>query len=65
MLVLEPGMHRIEIRSGSRKPYLTYVVVQAVSSGASDTTSAPSRAIHLSESAQNGSKRRFRPEADK
>jgi serine/threonine protein kinase len=29
MLVLEPGMHRIEIRSGSRKPYLTYVVVQA------------------------------------
>jgi len=28
-LVLEPGMHRIEIRSGSRKPYLTYMVVQA------------------------------------
>jgi hypothetical protein len=28
-LDLEPGMHRIEIRSGSRKPYLTYVTVQA------------------------------------
>jgi serine/threonine-protein kinase len=28
-LVLEPGMHRIEIRSGSRKPYLTYMAVQA------------------------------------
>jgi serine/threonine-protein kinase len=28
-LVLEPGMHRIEIRSGSRKPYLAYMVVQA------------------------------------
>jgi serine/threonine protein kinase len=28
-LVLEPGMHRIEIRSGARKPYLTYMVVQA------------------------------------
>ena len=28
-LVLEPGMHRIEIRSGTRKPYLTYMVVQA------------------------------------
>src|SRR5262245_53469131 len=26
-LVLEPGMHRIEIRRGSRKPYLTYMVV--------------------------------------
>jgi eukaryotic-like serine/threonine-protein kinase len=28
-LALEAGMHRIEIRSGSRKPYLTYMVVQA------------------------------------
>ena len=28
-LDLEPGMHRIEIRSGSRKPYVTYVTVQA------------------------------------
>jgi eukaryotic-like serine/threonine-protein kinase len=28
-LDLEPGMHRIEIRSGSRKPYLTYITVQA------------------------------------
>ena len=28
-LVLEPGMHRIEIRSGAQKPYLTYMVVQA------------------------------------
>jgi outer membrane biosynthesis protein TonB len=28
-LDLEPGMHRIEIRSGSRKPYLTYMAVQA------------------------------------
>jgi hypothetical protein len=28
-LVLEPGMHRIEVRSGARKPYLTYMVVQA------------------------------------
>jgi len=28
-LDLEPGMHRIEIRSGSRKPYLTYMTVQA------------------------------------
>ena len=27
-LDLEPGMHRIEIRSGSRKPYLTYMTVQ-------------------------------------
>ncbi|HWM41645.1 MAG TPA: protein kinase [Burkholderiales bacterium] len=26
---LEPGMHRIEIRSGSRKPYLTYMAVEA------------------------------------
>jgi serine/threonine-protein kinase len=26
-LELEPGMHRIEIRSGSRKPYLTYMTV--------------------------------------
>jgi serine/threonine protein kinase len=26
---LEPGMHRIEVRSGSRKPYLTYMAVQA------------------------------------
>jgi len=26
---LEPGMHRIEIRSASRKPYLTYMTVQA------------------------------------
>lgn len=28
-LDLSPGMHRIEIRSGSRKPYLTYMTVQA------------------------------------
>jgi serine/threonine-protein kinase len=28
-LDLEPGMHRIEIRSGSRKPYVTYMTVQA------------------------------------
>ena len=28
-LYLEPGMHRIEVRSGSRKPYLTYMTVQA------------------------------------
>ena len=26
---LEPGMHRIEVRSGSRTPYLTYMTVQA------------------------------------
>jgi serine/threonine-protein kinase len=26
---LEPGMHRIEVRNGSRKPYLTYMTVQA------------------------------------
>lgn len=26
---LEPGMHRIEVRSGSRKPYLTYMTVRA------------------------------------
>ena len=26
---LEPGMHRIEVRSGSQKPYLTYIMVQA------------------------------------
>jgi PEGA domain len=26
---LEPGMHRIEIRSGSWKPYLTYITVEA------------------------------------
>ncbi len=28
-LELEPGMHRIEVRNGSRKPYLTYMTVQA------------------------------------
>ena len=28
-LDLEPGVHRIEVRSGSRKPYLTYMTVQA------------------------------------
>ena len=28
-LDLEPGMYRIEIRSGSRKPYLTYMAVEA------------------------------------
>jgi hypothetical protein len=28
-LDLEPGIRQIEIRSGSRKPYLTYMVVQA------------------------------------
>ena len=28
-LDLEPGMHRIEIRSGSRKPYVTYMTVEA------------------------------------
>ncbi len=28
-LELEPGMHRVEIRSGSRKPYLTYMTVNA------------------------------------
>jgi serine/threonine-protein kinase len=26
---LAPGMHRIEVRSGSRRPYLTYMTVQA------------------------------------
>jgi serine/threonine-protein kinase len=26
---LAPGMHRIEVRSGSRKPFLTYMTVQA------------------------------------
>ncbi|HYX67254.1 MAG TPA: protein kinase [Burkholderiales bacterium] len=26
---IEPGMHRIEVRSGSRTPYLTYMMVQA------------------------------------
>ena len=26
---LEPGMHRIEVRSGSRKPFLTYITVEA------------------------------------
>jgi hypothetical protein len=26
---LAPGMHRIEVRSGSQKPYLTYMAVQA------------------------------------
>jgi hypothetical protein len=29
MLDLEPGMHRIEVRSGSRKPYVTYMTVEA------------------------------------
>jgi hypothetical protein len=28
-LDLEPGVRRIEVRSGSRKPYLTYMTVQA------------------------------------
>jgi hypothetical protein len=26
---LEPGMYRIEVRNGSRKPFLTYMTVQA------------------------------------
>jgi len=26
---LEPGMHRIEVRSGSRRPFVTYMTVQA------------------------------------
>ena len=26
---LNPGMHRVEVRSGSRKPYLTYMTVEA------------------------------------
>jgi hypothetical protein len=25
---LEPGMHRIEVRSGSRRPFVTYMTVQ-------------------------------------
>jgi len=28
-LEVEPGMHRIEVRNGSRKPYLTYMTLQA------------------------------------
>ena len=28
-LELAPGMHHIEVRSGSRKPYVTYMTVQA------------------------------------
>jgi serine/threonine-protein kinase len=28
-LDLEPGLHRIEIRSGSRRPYVTYMTLQA------------------------------------
>ena len=28
-LELAPGMHRIEVRSGSRKPYVTYMTVEA------------------------------------
>jgi hypothetical protein len=28
MLELEPGMHRIEVRNGSRKPFLTYMTVE-------------------------------------
>jgi serine/threonine protein kinase len=28
-LALEPGLHRIEVRNGSRTPYLTYMTVQA------------------------------------
>ncbi|MNC87067.1 PEGA domain protein [compost metagenome] len=28
-LDLEPGMHRIEVRNGSRKPYVTYMTVSA------------------------------------
>ena len=27
-LDLEPGMYRVEVRSGKRKPFLTYVTVQ-------------------------------------
>jgi hypothetical protein len=27
-LALEPGMHRIEVRSGSSTPYLTYVMLE-------------------------------------
>jgi hypothetical protein len=27
-LELAPGMHQIEVRSGSRKPYVTYMTVQ-------------------------------------
>ena len=29
MLDLEPGMHRIEVRNGSRRPYLTYMTIEA------------------------------------
>jgi len=29
MFDLEPGMHRIEVRNGSRKPYLTYMTIEA------------------------------------
>ena len=27
-LDLEPGMHRVEVRSGARKPFLTYMTVE-------------------------------------
>ena len=28
-LDLEPGMHRVEVRNGSRRPYLTYMTIEA------------------------------------
>ena len=43
---LEPGMHRIEIRSGSRKPYLTYMTVQAGDVRRIRHDFSPSWAVH-------------------
>lgn len=58
-LDLEPGMHRIEVRSGSRKPYLTYMTVQAGDVRRIRHDFDASRAVHPPASAswQNGERR--------
>ena len=50
-LDLEPGMHRIEVRSGSRKPYLTYMTLQPGDVRRIRHDFNPSRAVHPPRSA--------------
>jgi serine/threonine-protein kinase len=50
-LDLEPGMHRIEVRSGSRTPYLTYMTVQAGDVRRIRHDFNPSRAVYPPKSA--------------
>lgn len=55
---LEPGMHRIEVRSGSRTPYLTYVMVQAGDVRRIQHDFDTSRAVHPPRSASWQSSKR-------